>query len=57
MKFTLQMDCDNAAFEDHPAGEVRRILQTVVEKLGAGHASGVLSDANGNVVGSFQFEP
>jgi hypothetical protein len=57
VKFTLTIDCDNAAFTD--AGtkfEVARILAKLAHKLNAyGPDAGSLADANGNEVGSFAF--
>lgn len=57
MKFTLEVDCDNAAFDDGNHGaEVARILRQVAEHV-EHTASGVrfdvpLFDINGNQVGS-----
>lgn len=58
MKFTLTMDCDNAAFtEDGPAFEIARILHAVAERCEAGHTdAGVLRDINGNDVGRYRMD-
>ena len=56
MKFTLTIDCDNAAFSRHQEAEVSRILRTVRDKITDGLVSGSLLDYNGNKVGKFEFE-
>ena len=64
MRFTLTIDCDNAAFGDgqDPTAEVRRILS----KLAVGEngvrdwprrESGKVMDHNGNSVGSWEIVP
>lgn len=56
-KFTLAINCDNAAFEDVGAPfEIARILSEVAEKLDTGSYRGSIRDANGNVVGSYALE-
>lgn len=58
MKFTLEIDCDNAAFtgEDGDADmEVAMILRNAAERVEAGRNSGKLLDSNGNSVGKFLF--
>ena len=58
MKFTVQIDCDNAAFEgDDLFSEVRAILGEVANQVGdKGHRDGgTLRDANGNRVGRWDF--
>lgn len=56
MKFTLTIQCDNAAFEDAPLAEVARILKTQaakMERFGDTFSwSDTLHDINGNTVGS-----
>jgi hypothetical protein len=56
VRFTLTIDCDNAAFEDHPGSEVARILKEVARKLPADDlGSGFkLRDVNGNTVGKVE---
>lgn len=61
MRFTLTIDCDNAAFgnlEDaaQPAAEVVRILRYAADRIESGPSAGELCDANGNTVGRFGFE-
>lgn len=56
MKFKLEIDCGNAAFEPDAATEVARILVNMCDTTLPFDASGKLWDANGNVVGFFRFE-
>jgi len=57
MKITININMDNAAFEDE--GEVKRILNTMVDRMddivrpGDG---GKLRDVNGNTVGNWTVE-
>ena len=53
MKITITINCDNAAFEDRPEDEIRRILaepyylqKAIIE------GSSALHDSNGNRVGT-----
>ena len=55
MKFTLNIDCNNAAFEGDTDAEVARILKEVAEKIEGGASSGTISDINGNRVGYFSY--
>ena len=59
MRFMLNMSCDNAAFDDFPAQEVSRILESVAGRVAdiitIDADSGALRDANGNTVGRWQF--
>lgn len=63
MKCTIEINCDNAAFEDNDLGsEISRILQTLAQKLALQHLSDLLNrqssirlnDSNGNHVGMFR---
>jgi hypothetical protein len=60
MRFTLTIDCDNAAFDPDPSLEVARLLKNIVYDMdeGRGDYSGSTSirDRNGNKVGSFEFK-
>jgi len=56
LRFKLQVNCDNAAFDDAIASELARILRDVARKLEDGidcehHRN--INDGNGNVVGTF----
>lgn len=55
MKYTIVIDCDNAAFwndEDHEPGyELALILRKIADKQGAEGWSGRIMDSNGNTVG------
>lgn len=54
MRFTVTIECDNAAFEDNAHGEVRRILHGIIERLGSMRSSGACMDINGNKVGEWE---
>lgn len=56
MKFTLEIDCDNAAFDPSPGEEINRILSRLAE-CGEPFAAGdqaPLFDTNGNRVGHWK---
>lgn len=63
MKFTLTIDCDNAAFADEDgetdrhsaAAEVARILSSTAENV-AWYDEGGCIDANGNGVGRWSWQ-
>jgi len=54
MKFTLSIDCSNAAFEDLNE-ELRSLLAKVGDDIEGGATSGPIRDSNGNRVGTWQF--
>lgn len=54
MKFTLEINCDNAAFEALEM-ETQAVLVDVGRRVYRGEKSGYIYDFNGNKVGSFQF--
>jgi hypothetical protein len=57
MRFLVEIECDNAAFEDDPSCEVARLLRLIargVEKDGS--QEGGLRDSNGNSCGSYKYE-
>ncbi len=57
MRFIVEIDCDNAAFEDDPACEVANILRKVVRAVEKdGSQGGRLRDSNGNTCGSYKYE-
>ena len=51
--FSLQIHMDNAAFDDEPATEAKRIINQVANRVGQGETEGKVWDINGNTVGSF----
>jgi hypothetical protein len=60
MKFTLEIDCDNAAFGETPdevTAEIIRIITPKICELACGTADCTLPlrDSNGNRVGSAKF--
>ncbi len=52
MKFTLTIDCDNAAF-DPPEVEISRILREVADAMLDGDTGGSEQDINSNNVCQF----
>lgn len=62
MKFTLEIKCDNAAFDDEPLAEVARILRAEAARIdhwvgdGAKTWDDSLHDVNGNKVGSCELK-
>lgn len=58
MKFTVQLDCDNFAFDEAPTDEVARILQNLAKRLEREGLQWVvgLTDLNGNRVGEARWE-
>jgi len=56
MKFTVEIQCDGAAFDDDPTCEVARLLRQVASRVEKdGEPRGGLVDGNGNSVGSYGF--
>lgn len=53
MKFKLEFDCGNAAFNDLE-GEITRLLEVAAEKVRDGNKEGILLDFNGNLVGKYK---
>lgn len=56
MKFTLNIDSDNAALVDDASGEVARMLVRTTQLVREGRTEGALLDINGNTVGSWGFD-
>lgn len=59
MKFTLEIDCDNAAFQENDGDqyvEVARILREAADRIENGRDSIALIDLNGNRVGDAAFD-
>lgn len=54
--FRLLIETDNAAFDDHPATEIARILRETADKMERGNFINKLRDVNGNTVGSIEWE-
>jgi hypothetical protein len=59
MQLTIRIECDSAAFEDDPIGEIERVLKQLVFRLGDDRyaterrTSGKLFDSTGCPVGEF----
>ena len=55
MKVIIEIECDNAAFDSWPGGEVKRILNGIIPKLDDCKLEMLdgskLRDINGNTVG------
>lgn len=59
MKFKLEFDCDNAAFDRDHLGEVEpyeisTVLGNARSKVDRGFRSGTIVDSNGNTIGSWE---
>lgn len=58
--FSLEIECDNAAFDPNPAAELARILSTCAVRLdGVREGEGfdwLVFDINGNRVGTMRLE-
>jgi hypothetical protein len=58
MKFIIEIDCDNAAFENDADGEIMNILKKLTDDMHNGAFSvsfcepAILRDTNGNSVGT-----
>ncbi len=58
MIFRVEMNCDNAAFDDHGHDEIARILNGLAKRIGGEEELPVyikLLDLNGNNVGQATF--
>jgi hypothetical protein len=61
-KFTLNIDCGGAAFDDDTSPELRRLLELVLYQLSvstipdACYQMGSLMDINGNTVGKWEYD-
>ncbi len=57
MKITIEIQCDNAAFDPESAVEVSRILGELSNRVGVnGITRRTLRDINGNSVGTMKVE-
>ena len=57
MKFRLNLNCDNAAFDELPNHEIARILREAADRIEAGDLPAGytnLHDINGNAVGAYR---
>lgn len=52
--FRLEIECENAAFDEAPGYEIARILRNAGSQMEQGFIDGTLRDANGNKVGRFE---
>lgn len=56
-RITVTLRTGNAAFDDHPATEVARILRHAADLIEQGREGEHLRDRNGNTVGSITIKP
>jgi len=56
MRFTIEIESNDAAFTEDPKGEVFRLLKLVSENIYCGAVSRVLHDINGNRCGQWSLE-
>ncbi len=54
MKFTCEIDMDNAAFEDRSEWELSDILEYLAQYVRMEFKSGYLHDTNGNACGKWE---
>lgn len=57
MRFTVDIRCDNAAFDPDAMSEIVSCLQRVIKTLGEGFPSDLyqpILDSNGNDIGAFR---
>lgn len=55
-QFTLQMTCDNDAFQDDQNAEIVRILRSIADRIESGDQYNTfrnIHDSDGNIVGVF----
>jgi len=50
-KFTLEIECEGAAYEDWPEEFLRAALHQAIEHITEGRLSYTLHDVNGNRIG------
>lgn len=52
----IQYQIDNAAFDDTPLPETKRILNEILECIEAGQQGGLITDSSGNGIGAWVIE-
>lgn len=60
MRFQLNLECNNAAFDDDMRGEIARLLRDVAGRIERGEDCSLFRNAydiNGNPVGTFALKP
>jgi len=55
MKFILEVNCDNDAFQPRPEIELSYILTRLAQRLEDGKTYGSIRDTNGQTVGEYEF--
>jgi hypothetical protein len=56
MKFVIEIQCDNDAFQPDANIELSYLLPRVSRRVEDGEKEGSIQDTNGQTVGSFRFE-
>lgn len=54
MKIIIEIETDNAAFEDDYKGELYRVLGAITAHIHQGLETFPIKDTNGNVIGFFK---
>lgn len=55
MRFVLHFQSDGASLTDDPEQEIASILRKTADKITHGELDGMVSDGNGNTIGSFTY--
>lgn len=53
MKIKIDLNTDNAAFQDNKESEMMTVLRIAIRKIVRGEKDGNVMDSNGNTVGNF----
>jgi len=53
-KIHIEYDIDNAAFDETPLPETKRIFAEIVDLIANGNDGGSIQDINGNTIGSWK---
>lgn len=53
-RIEVEYDIDNAAFDETPLPETKRIFGEIVDLIASGHDGGSIQDKNGNTIGSWR---
>jgi hypothetical protein len=56
MKFTMEMNIDNASFEDDPEYEFQTIFKDIELRILGYEKSGIIKDFNGNTIGQWEIK-
>lgn len=56
MQFKLEINLDNAAFQDDLGWELGKCIDYAVSDIGLGLTKGKMRDSNGNTVGQWELD-